>query len=65
MSFVFNYLSPKMKSPGKSTGLGRSHKGFTGLKKYSIETRLRALEDLRNVVDMDVILERYEINSRR
>jgi len=53
-----------MRSPGKTIGWGRSHKGFSGLKKYSIETRLRALEDLRNGVDMDVILETYEINSR-
>ena len=63
--FRFIYLSGTMRSPGKTIGWGRSHKGFSGLKKYSIETRLRALEDLRTGVDMDVILETHEINSRR
>ena len=47
-----------MKSPTKSKGLGRSHKGFTGLQKYSIETRLRALEEIRNGVVMEEIIER-------
>ena len=54
-----------MRTPGKSMGLGRSHKGFSGLKKYSIETRIRALEDLRNGVEMEAILETHGINSRR
>ena len=32
---------------------------FSGLKKYSIETRLRALEALRNGVPMEEILQTY------
>ena len=54
-----------MKSPKKSIGFGRSHKGFSGLKKYSIELRLRALEDLKNGVSMETILETHGINSER
>jgi hypothetical protein len=54
-----------MKSPKKSIGFGRSHKGFSGLKKYSIELRLRALEDLKNGVSMEKFLETHGINSER
>ena len=54
-----------MKSPDKSTGFGRNHKGFSGLKKYSIETSVRELEDLRNSVPKEEILETHGINLER
>ena len=54
-----------MKSPKKVILPGSSHKGATGLKKYSIELRLRVLEDLKNGIGMKQVLEAHDISDRR
>ena len=55
-----------MKSPNKSTGFRRNHMGVNSeQKKYSVETRLTALEDLRNGAPMEEILETHGRNSKR
>ena len=54
-----------MKSPNKVIFSGSSHKGTTGLKKYSIELRLRVLEDLKNGVGMKTVRETHQVEDIR
>ena len=57
-----------MKSPNivQSNFSGSSHKGTTGLKKYSIELRVRVLEDLKkNGVGLKTVVETHQLADRR